>query len=670
MGIFKRHASCPKCGSKDNLAIYEDGKYCFGCHYTEKNGEATSTRTHKVMYRLPELIDVDLTGRKIGISPLHLYGVGQDYEDEWVYFPYYKDGRCVGAKKRRQENWEEKDYRWEGDGSVGLWGMQTCKDYHKSIIITEGEFDALAAYMMYGLKHSVVSIAHGAAAAAKDIQQHMEFLNRFESIYLCFDMDEPGRKAVDDVIPLFAPGRAKVVILPNGFKDANDMLKAGSDTEFRRAVDSAQGVIPPEFVFGDRALEMLRESIRQSHPQNRRPTGFPKLDAVIGGFNKGELITVTADTGIGKTTFALQLALNAMEQGLKVFLLTLETAPGDIYKQLVEMKTKYRLHSDPNPDLIPEEFYIKEAKWIVENCTVYNRLGSMSLLDLENALNNIVRMGKADVVVLDHITAATQSMEGKQVQVIDTTMAMLVRVTTHLGLWTLVISHVNRDKDDRNREKLSLNSIRNSEGIAQYSHAVLGLVRSRDDDVTKVVILKAHRRYGILKDFYIRWDKDDRCFYEQDDVKNDESQTANDTKTSKGEEEKRQVPTPSASEAAKFQEEEQIQCQEVCVEGREDIIQEQVRESSVRNESEFDVRDYETLIHSDVRTRLHDFYKKRFDYLRRDEGSPETGGQVEVDCGEEDESNSVLEALIRECNPANRKVMWHGFHYKNPHQLW
>lgn len=40
---FKQHEACPNCGSKDNLARYDDGgAFCFGCHYRE-------ARTHAPM---------------------------------------------------------------------------------------------------------------------------------------------------------------------------------------------------------------------------------------------------------------------------------------------------------------------------------------------------------------------------------------------------------------------------------------------------------------------------------------------------------------------------------------------------------------------------------------------------------------------------------------------
>ncbi len=42
-------------------------------------------------------------------------------------------------------------------------------------------------------------------------------------------------------------------------------------------------------------------------------SGFPKLDAMTGGFRKGQLVIVAARPGQGKTSFAMQLALNAGE---------------------------------------------------------------------------------------------------------------------------------------------------------------------------------------------------------------------------------------------------------------------------------------------------------------------------------------------------------------------
>ena len=52
--------------------------------------------------------------------------------------------------------------------------------------------------------------------------------------------------------------------------------------------------------------------------------GIKFLDEVIGGLFKGELTTIAARSGVGKTALALQIMLNCMEQGKKVLFISRE----------------------------------------------------------------------------------------------------------------------------------------------------------------------------------------------------------------------------------------------------------------------------------------------------------------------------------------------------------
>ena len=58
---FVRHSPCPKCGSRDNLALYSDGGgYCFGCGYTVRAGIQ-----HQLGLRKTDSLDGDLNGDKL-----------------------------------------------------------------------------------------------------------------------------------------------------------------------------------------------------------------------------------------------------------------------------------------------------------------------------------------------------------------------------------------------------------------------------------------------------------------------------------------------------------------------------------------------------------------------------------------------------------------------------
>ena len=57
---FIQHTNCPKCGSRDNLAEYTDGSYCFGCGYTKNKNDLESIRQ-----RLTPSVDKDKDQSKL-----------------------------------------------------------------------------------------------------------------------------------------------------------------------------------------------------------------------------------------------------------------------------------------------------------------------------------------------------------------------------------------------------------------------------------------------------------------------------------------------------------------------------------------------------------------------------------------------------------------------------
>lgn len=628
MGRFVKHTTCSKCGSSDNAAQYDDGGvYCFSCREAlqlsdEFKGSSTPTKG----YRLPHLTTAPLEPRFIHESNTKLYRVGVDEDYTAVYFPYYVDGKVVGAKKRMIDNWEEKDYRWEGNGKVGLFGMQTATDRHKKLMILEGELDALAANQMYGMTYTCVSIAHGAGGAANDIKKHLEFVNKYDEVVLCFDMDEPGRAAVEECVSLIKPGKAKVALLPDGYKDANDMLKAKVDTEFRRAIEQAQKVLPHDY--DDDEEEMVIKVDKRLHNYQegcQYPTQFPTLNKAIGGLNPGELVTLVADTGVGKTTLGLSLVLNAIEQGRKVFLITLETVPEDVIIKLIEMKTGYPLYSSPTGVRdTPAHLYQDAKRFICRHLAIYTGMGSMSMEKLENLIEYSAMASKVDVVFLDHITAATQVAGGNMTASIDTTMSMLNKLTTYHNLSTIVISHISRGESG---SKLTLDRIRNSSGIAQYSHAVIGMSRNIQDTdgLVEVCMLKGHRRFGVVPPFYMKYNK---LTLKYEEVNGSSTQET------------------SSSTGKSFAEALQIRKQEKQEQGRDNQLQEPLRVENTPSESSTDVRTCAAEVREDVQTRLPFDWKKWEEDFCRSQGLPTPRRPFKTISGQEVEPAPMLETIV------------------------
>jgi twinkle protein len=179
MAFVKTHVACAHCGSSDAASINEDGStYCFSCstlhtsrrHIDMEAVAETTSLLNKVKKQMKHFQDNEacpIPERRLTRATAERYGVVKD--DSNFYFPYYdENGTIVAAKVR---NIAEKKFHTEGEwGKAVLFGQQLYSSGGKYVTLTEGEFDALAAFQATGSKWPCVSIKNGAANALKDCQ--------------------------------------------------------------------------------------------------------------------------------------------------------------------------------------------------------------------------------------------------------------------------------------------------------------------------------------------------------------------------------------------------------------------------------------------------------------------------------------------------------------------
>lgn len=86
---FIQHTNCPNCGSRDNLAEYTDGFYCFGCGYYKQKNDLNSVRSRLSEHRPDAMLSGELnitTTNTIPIVPtqwLLQYGITQQDVDTY-----------------------------------------------------------------------------------------------------------------------------------------------------------------------------------------------------------------------------------------------------------------------------------------------------------------------------------------------------------------------------------------------------------------------------------------------------------------------------------------------------------------------------------------------------------------------------------------------------------
>ena len=305
---------CDECGSSDANATYDDGhSYCFSCE-THKQGSASPIlTTERTSGEASHIRLVSLwSARRGGAIPdraltgayVKKYGVVIDGDTQ--AYPYFEEGKVEPvAFKVRGPN---KSFRVVGSvREAGLFGQQKYgTGDNQKIIITEGELDAIAASQMFEGKVPVVSLKGGAAGAGRDFKASYQFLDSFKEIILCFDADQSGADAVEKAAEVFA-GKLRIMKLdPTVGKDACDYLKAGLTKEFQQLYWKASQYVPEGVLSPDE----LWERLSADRPDALGTYPWEKLNAITHGFRPTELITVTAGSGLGKSSVLREIVMH------------------------------------------------------------------------------------------------------------------------------------------------------------------------------------------------------------------------------------------------------------------------------------------------------------------------------------------------------------------------
>lgn len=269
----------------------------------------------KKIYKKPETERKSLT--KKALEYIKSRGISQESIEKRqvvsdckgnIVFPYYENKELVMLKFRKPEKYKGKGMKaWRSKGGKPiLWGVDLC-DTTKPLIITEGEYDAMALDTV-GIEN-VVSVPSGAEDLTW-IDESWDFLQGFNKIILFGDNDEAGQKMIKNIIVRL--GEDKCFVAEFEGKDANELLYRQGAGAIKEAIKNAKlPKIEGLLNLADIApldisnLERVKSNIRW-------------LDGAVGGFAMGELSVWTGKRGEGKSTFLGQMLIEAIEQSFNV----------------------------------------------------------------------------------------------------------------------------------------------------------------------------------------------------------------------------------------------------------------------------------------------------------------------------------------------------------------
>lgn len=502
--VFVGKEPCPGCGSRDNLGRYSDGHaYCFSpsCDYFEPaDGEKASESGPWVAPRRSfnpihyEVVGLPKRGLSEKTCKFFDYGIGE-FNGQPCHFAHYRDPKTreLIAQKVRTAGKDFPTLKAEG-AKLPLFGQHLWRGDRRSLVITEGEIDAMSVSQVQDHKYPVVSLSGGAGNAVNDIKRHYEWLCEFDKIVLMFDDDEPGRKAAEACAEMLPIGKVFIAEI-EGFKDANEALVAGKPSAITSAFWNAKPY-QPDGVF---TLSDIKDDVL-SPVEMGTPWFLDTLTKLTFGRRAGEVYYFGAGTGVGKTDFfTQQISYDIMELGITTACIYLEQPPSETGKRILGK-------------IFGKQFHIPDGSWTQEELDdafrkveatgklfLGGNFASASWEQIKARIQFMARGLGVKHFYLDHLTAlADPAKERESLEIITKELALMAQ---ELEVVIHVISHLATPEGKPHEEggRVMLRHFKGSRSIGFWAHFAFGLERNPQHDDPEIA---QQTTFRCLKDRY------------------------------------------------------------------------------------------------------------------------------------------------------------------------
>lgn len=492
------HLPCPKCGGSEYAIDNQGWGHCFSgsCGYNHKVDNKVSTSVEELFD-----VDEDKPAKKVPLSPLtsshrafrgisketiQKYGVDVPAGSQAKYeakYPRYKGKEHVANKIR----YPDKSFSFEGDvKEADLFGMHLFPPGSaKTITVTEGQDDAMAAFEMLGSKYPCVSL-DSAGEAEKQARKFYEYLNSFENIVFCGDNDTPGETAAKKFASVFAIGKVRIFNHSPDFKDANDYLTANKGNHFSTQWWKAPVYRPDGLKMGTELLDTIINA--PNHFTIQYP--WESLNKKTYGMRLSEAVVVTADTGVGKTSFIKEIEYRLLtdetikEKNYGVGFLHFEEPIRDTGLGLLSIHNSKPYHLPDTPRTSEELEKAYNELLNNDRVILWDHFGSNDIEVVLDRIRHMVALG-CRYIVVDHLSIICSDHSGDERKQLDEISTKLKTMCMELDIAVLAIAHTNRQ-----------GQIRGTAGIEQLANIVLRLERDKEAkdewrrNVTKITVLK------------------------------------------------------------------------------------------------------------------------------------------------------------------------------------
>jgi replicative DNA helicase len=277
-------------------------------------------------------------------------------------------------------------------------------------------------------------------------------------------------------------------VISDAYEDSTDVFdlldKAESglyeitDKHLRKNFKSLQDVLV-------RTVNEIDENRNKTDDMTGVPSGFKSLDNLTSGWQKTDLIILAARPSVGKTAFALNLAMNAAMNAGKQFpvvVFSLEMGAGQIVKRMLSAVTDVSMEAITRGKMAEHEFVQMSQRMnkLAQAQIFIDDQAALNIFELRAKARRLKQKHDIQLIIIDYLQLmqATVDKGGNREQEISKISRDLKALAKELEVPIIALSQLNRSVETRKESKMpQLSDLRESGAIEQDADLVMFLYR-------------------------------------------------------------------------------------------------------------------------------------------------------------------------------------------------
>lgn len=254
------------------------------------------------------------------------------------------------------------------------------------------------------------------------------------------------------------------------------------------------------------------------------PSGFKDVDDLFHGFRGGDLIILAARPGVGKTAFALNLAVNAAKAGTAVAFFSLEMGSNQLVQRILCSEARVSLSKIRSGKIAESDWsVIADASNRLTSVEMYiDDTPGLSIMEARakarRELRHVIGSEKNGLIIVDYLQLMQPPIvrrDGNRAVEVGEISRGLKILAKEMDMPVIALSQLNRSVEMRGKKRPMLADLRESGSIEQDADIVMFIDRSMDEiegesadrpDYRTAELIVAKHRNGPTKDITMAFD--------------------------------------------------------------------------------------------------------------------------------------------------------------------